>query len=226
MKTSITGGEVSHPVHVDSKTEMLNYTMYHWGPLLFKTTVRPEDIKILKKLCDEDKENWSDNLAGIIDGEFKIDSAEYTKIISPYMKAYQAAYKEWYGLHLKAIETTAAWVNFMKKGESNPPHIHHNCHLSSVIILDVPDIIREEQKKWKGTGEGPAALNFFVANPQNFHTNSLGFKCEVGDFFIFPWNLTHSVSSFKSDATRITLAANFKLADDNIFEKKDGKEKA
>jgi len=223
MKTSITGGEVSHPVHVDSKTEMLNYTMYHWGPLLFKTTVRPEDIKILKKLCDEDKENWSDNLAGIIDGEFKIDSAEYTKIISPYMKAYQAAYKEWYGLHLKAVETTAAWVNFMKKGESNPPHIHHNCHLSSVIILDVPDIIREEQKKWKGTGEGPAALNFFVANPQNFHTNSLGFKCEVGDFFIFPWNLTHSVSSFKSDATRITLAANFKLADDNIFEKKEGK---
>ena len=225
MKTSIVGGEVNRPIQVDSQSQTLNYTMYHWGPLLFKTTIRPDDLKSLRKLCDKRDELWSDNLAGIIKDEFKIDSAEYTKIIKPYMKAYQAAYKDWYGLNLKAIETTAAWCNFMKAGESNPPHIHHNCHLSSVIILEIPQAIKQEQKKWKGTGEGPAALSLFVGNPQNFHTNSLAFKGEVGDFFIFPWNLTHSVSSFKSDATRVTLAANFKIADDNIFEKKDAKEK-
>ena len=51
--------------------------------------------------------------------------------------------------------------------------------------------------------------------------NTFGFRPEVGDFFIFPWNLTHSVSSFTSDATRITLAANFNIADDNIFETKE-----
>ena len=202
------------------------YTMYHWGPLLFRTTIRPDDIKALKDLCNKSKEVWSDNLAGIIKGEYKIDSGAYTKIITPYLKAYQKAYKEWYGLKLNAVETTAAWVNFMKKGESNPPHIHHNCHLSSTILLDIPDKVKEEQKNWKGTGEGPAALSFFVGNPQNFHTNSLAFKGEVGDFFIYPWNLTHSVSNFTSKTTRVSLAANFRIADDNIFEKKDGKEKA
>lgn len=196
----------------------LEYTFYHWGPLLFKTTIKPDDLKALRELCDKGGEDWTDNLAGIIKGEYKIDSGTYTKIITPYLKAYQAAYKTWYGLNLRGVETTAAWVNYMKAGECNPPHIHHNCHLSSTIILDIPDKVRKEQQDWKGTGEGPGALNFFVANPQNFHTNSLAFKGEVGDFFIFPWNLTHSVTNFRSDVTRISLAANFKIADDNIFE--------
>ena len=201
--------------------KILNYTIFHWGPLLFRTKIKPDDIKALKKLCSESNEDWTDNLAGIIKGEYKIDSPTYTKIITPYLRAYAVAYKKWYGIKLNAVETTAAWVNFMKSGESNPPHIHHNCHLSSVLVLDVPDVIKEEQKAWKGTGDGPAALNFFVGNPQNFHVNTFGFKPEVGDFFIFPWNLTHSVSTFKSDSTRITVAANFKVSDENIFATKE-----
>jgi hypothetical protein len=215
------GGEV-----IKTADNKLNYNMYHWGPLLFKTTLRQDDINALKGICSQPKEIWSENLAGIIEGEYKIDSATYTKIITPYLKAYQSAYKEWYGLVLNAVETTAAWVNFMKKGECNPPHIHHNCHLSSTLILDIPDKLKKEQKNWKGTGDGPGALSFFIGNPQNFHTNSLAFLGEVGDFFIFPWNLTHSVSSFTSDITRMSIAANFKISDNNIFEKKDGKEEA
>mgnify|MGYP003137468749 FL=1 len=212
------GGEV-----IKTADNKLNYNMYHWGPLLFKTTLRQDDINALKGICSQPKEIWSENLAGIIEGEYKIDSATYTKIITPYLKAYQSAYKEWYGLVLNAVETTAAWVNFMKKGECNPPHIHHNCHLSSTLILDIPNKLKKEQKNWKGTGDGPGALSFFIGNPQNFHTNSLAFLGEVGDFFIFPWNLTHSVSSFNSDVTRTSIAANFKISDNNIFEKKDEK---
>ena len=203
------------------KEEKLDYTIFHWGPLLFRTKIRPEDLKALRKLGNESNEVWSDNLAGIIKGEYKIDSPKYTKIITPYLRAYGVAYKNWYAVNLNAIETTSAWVNYMKEGESNPPHIHHNCHLSSVLVLDVPDKIKKEQKAWKGTGDGPAALNFFIGNPQNFHANAFGFRPEIGDFFIFPWNLTHSVSSFRSKATRITVAANFKVSDDNIFEKKE-----
>jgi len=202
------------------KNEEISYDIYHWGPLLFKTTINRKDINALRKLADKSKELWSDSLAGIITDEYKMDSATFTKIISPYLKAYQHAYKKWYGINLRAVETASAWVNYMKAGESNPPHIHHNCHLSSAIVLDVPDKIKKEQKAWKGTGDGPAALNFFIGNPQNFHTNSFGFRPKVGDFFMFPWNLTHSVASFKSDAVRVTVAANFRISDDNIFETK------
>ena len=55
--------------------EKLDYTIFHWGPLLFRTKIKPNDIKALRKLCDESNEVWSDNLAGIIKGEYKIKSA-------------------------------------------------------------------------------------------------------------------------------------------------------
>ena len=51
----------------------------------------PQDLKFLKKLCSKSNENWGKNLAGIIKDEFKIDSAKYIKIITPYLKAYQQA---------------------------------------------------------------------------------------------------------------------------------------
>ena len=201
--------------------EKIDYMFFHWGPLLFRTKIKTKDVKALKKLCDKSNEVWSDNLAGIIKGEYKIKTEPYTKIIKPYLRAYAVAYKNWYGIKLKSIETTAAWVNYMKAGEANPPHIHRNCDLSSVMVLDVPKSLQKEQKEWRGTGYGPAALQFFVGNPQNFHVNQFGFKPEVGDFFIFPWNLTHSVSTYKSKGIRATAAANFKIIDDNMFEKKE-----
>ena len=217
---TVKGGELL--MNTPSTNQQFN--IYHWGPLLFKTKVKDEDIKKLRTICDKATENWSENLAGIIKDERKIDTKEYLEVVTPYLKTNQQAYFNWYNLQVRHISVQAAWVNYMKNGESNPPHIHHNCHLSSVLFLDIPELIKEEQKKWKGTGEGPAALTFFTGNPQNFHTNSFGFKPDVGDFFIFPWNLTHSVSTFRSPVTRVSIAANFMLHDDNIFEKKEGKE--
>lgn len=205
-------------------TNVREFNVYHWGPLLFKVKLDPDDIAKLKPLCEEATENWSENLAGIIKDERKINAGKYLEIIKPYLKAYQQAYHTWYGLQVRHIEVTAAWVNHMKAGESNPPHIHHNCHLSSVLFIDIPEDIKKEQKEWKGTGEGPGVTSFFLGNPQNFHTNSFSFRPEAGDFFIFPWNLTHSVSNFRSPVTRISIAANFMIHDNNIFEKKEGKE--
>ena len=187
------------------------YTYYHWGPLLFKTKIEPSDLRKLRKLCDEATEDWSENLAGLIKTENLINSSKFIEIIKPYIDVYHHAYHNWYGLKITSLDCVAAWVNYMKKGESNPPHIHHNCHLSSVLVIDVPPKLKEEQKAWKGTGDGPGALHFLTGNPQNFHTNSFGFRPEIGDFFIFPWNVTHSVSSYKSNVTRITIAANFSI---------------
>lgn len=200
--------------------EEIEYTTYPWGPLLFKSRVKLEDIKELKKICNAATENFSSNLAGIIKDERVIDKFEYLNIIKPYFKAYQKAYQNWYGVNLEGIKVNHAWVNFMKKGESNPPHVHNGCDLSSVLFIDIPDEIKKEQREWKGTGSGPGSLMFITGNPQPFHTHSFEFKPEIGDFFIFPWNLTHSVANFRSDVTRISVAANFSLLESQPGEKK------
>ena len=189
----------------------LEYNIHYWGPLLFKAKVRTEDIKGARKICDAATEKFNTGLSAIIDDEVTIDGAKYNKILQPYLETFKKAFKIWYGSTINKIIISSSWVNYMKKGECNPPHVHDNCHLSSVLLLQVPETLKKEQKDWIGTGRGPGALIFSTGNPQSLHTSTFNFKPEVGDLFMFPWNLTHSVSSYKSNSRRISIAANFKI---------------
>ena len=189
------------------------FILHYWGPLLFKMKIKTEDVKAVRKICDGATEKYNTELAGIIDDEVTIDKTKYIEIIHPYLVAYKQAYKIWYGETIKKIIVNSAWVNYMKKGECNPPHVHGDCSLSSVLLLQVPETLKKEQKDWTGCGMGPGVLNFSTGNPHEFHTNTFNFRPEAGDLFIFPWNLTHSVSTYKSNARRISVAANFSLGE-------------
>ena len=187
------------------------FSIHYWGPLLFRLKIKTEDIEAVRKICDGETEKYNTELAGIIDDEIKIDETKYNKILQPYLEAFKDAFKMWYLADVTEIKMNNAWVNYMKKGESNPPHIHHRCNMSSVLLLQVPATLKKEQRDWTGSGMGPGVLSFSTGNPHAFHTNSFEFKPEAGDFFMFPWNLTHTVSSYKSNSKRISVAANFNL---------------
>tara|TARA_R100000306_G_C4320694_1_gene114989 strand:+ start:102 stop:701 length:600 start_codon:yes stop_codon:yes gene_type:complete len=197
----------------------LQFFIHYWGPLLFRIKLKTEDIKAVRKICDGGTEKYNTQLAGIIDNEIKIDETKYNKILQPYLEAFKDAFKMWYLADVTEIKMNNAWVNYMKKGESNPPHIHHRCNMSSVLLLQVPATLKKEQRDWTGSGMGPGVLSFSTGNPHAFHTNSFEFKPEAGDFFMFPWNLTHTVSSYKSNSTRISVAANFSLNSTGVFYK-------
>ena len=104
----------------------------------------------------------------------------------------------------------------MKKGEFNPPHIHTGCKLSSVLFLDIPKELIKEKDSFVGEGIGPGAIHFYIGNPQDLARNAFELMPETGDFYVFPWNLSHSVASFTSDITRISMAANFSF---DVFDK-------
>ena len=189
-------------------------SFYYWGPLLFKTKLDKGDVEALKKLCNEAQLKKIDarkDLVGAIKEELDINKKKYAAITKPYLDSYSVSYKMWYGEKIKKIETGPVWVNFMKKGEFNPPHIHPNHDLSSVLYLDIPPGLKKEVQQFKGRPGGPGAVNFFIAGPQAFHNNFYTFQPEVGDFFIFPWTLTHFVGPFQSSGTRTSIAANFKI---------------
>jgi len=187
---------------------------YYWGPLLFKTKLDKGDVEALKKLCNEAQLKKIDarkDLVGVIKEELNINKKKYAAITKPYLDAYSVSYKNWYGEKFKKIETVSVWVNFMKKGEYNPPHAHINCHLSSVLYLNIPPGLKKEEQQFKGKGGGPGAINFLICGPQDLFNHYYTFKPEVGDFFIFPWSLTHFVGPFQSSGTRTSIAANFKI---------------
>ena len=196
------------------------YTFFYWGPLLFKTKMLAKDLKKCAKLCSKQSDSARGILAGVIKYEQYVDTTKYHKLIEPYFVPFRDSYKHWYGKLLpERIVTDKAWVNFMRPGEFNPPHIHTDCDLSSVLFIKVSKKIKEEHKVFvERAGAidniprvGPGSLSFTFGESRPYTPNSQYFFPEEGDLFIFPANLTHFVAPFLSKAERISMSANFKV---------------
>jgi hypothetical protein len=192
----------------------MSYKFYYSGPLLYHTQLNETDLKNIKKICIKNKiKDYRKNLAGHLENEYVIDVEKFDKIIQNYFTEYSIAFDHWYNKKIENFKTISAWVNFMKKGEYNPLHMHGG-HLSCVLYLDVPLKLKEENQKYVGTVEngGPGSINFthYLGNDFLKISNSTFFP-NTGDFFIFPSTLAHSVFPFKSEIERISVSANFEV---------------
>jgi len=191
---------------------MPDYNFFYWGPLLFKIKLRPDDLKACAELCSKKSSLVSDELAGVIKHEHFVSSHKYYKIIEPYLNSFRHGYEQWYGKSLtKEIIMLRAWVNFMVAGEFNPPHIHSECDFSSVLFIQVPEKLKEENKKFVGQGGGPGTISFYYGTNQPHSIAQKDSLPEEGDLFIFPATLTHFVAPFMSEGERISMSANFTL---------------
>jgi len=158
------------------------FALHHWGPCLMETSITQDQIESVKKLCIKDKKkDYRHELAGHLDEEFKIDFVKFGEIVKESINGYKKASEIWYGdkqFH-KTLKVVNAWVNYMKPGDFNPPHIHLRCDLSGVVFLDVPEELMLESKKSLSNGTSPGELEFFI----NSHTE--GFINQK-KFFVSP----------------------------------------
>ena len=190
---------------------MNDYNFYYWGPLLFKIKIQQEDLKKCANLCSKKSSLVNDTLAGAIKQEHYVSPNAFVTIINPYLNIFAEAYQNWYGKPITQTSILMSWVNFMRAGEFNPPHTHPNCDLSSVLFIKIPEALKEEHKKFTGTGSGPGALSFTYGEFQPHMISTRFFFPEEGDLFIFPATLTHFVTPFLSKGERISMSANFSL---------------
>ena len=187
---------------------------YYWGPLLFKTKINKEDLVKINQLCKKDRsKDARKSLAGHLDHEYYIEKEKLFEILVKYFDVYKDFYYEWYRKKLSSVEISDSWVNYMKKGDYNPPHIHLNCDLSSVLYLKVPSELKKENDNYAGSIEngGPGSISFYHGEYRPLCIDQVKFFPEEGEFFIFPSFLRHSVSPFKSDVERVSVAANFNI---------------
>lgn len=192
----------------------LEYNFYYSGPLLFKSSLMKEDIKLILDLCEKDEtQKWNKNLAGLIKKEYKIkNQIKLQKILKPYLILFKKAYTEWYDSSYEDMIVKNAWVNYMRPNESNPIHVHTLCHFSSVFYLKMPKGLKKEIENTETSGSKPGDITFlFNAQDTISFINTKSFTPEVGDFFIFPAGLHHFVNSFQSKGERISLAVNFDI---------------
>lgn len=108
------------------------------------------------------------------------------------------------------------WINYQKKGEYNPNHIHGG-KASFVIWVNIPYDIDEELKvDFHEKPQTPRVAAFELT----YSTHTMGLsshliwvnKRDEGRIIMFPANMTHCVYPFfTSDETRISVAGNMNI---------------
>lgn len=200
---------------------------YPFGPFLWRTRLPFSIIEQLKKDGDEvanPTNNFNTALAGHIEGQYRYNDKTqywfYTDCQSVFDEYFKRMYKH-YGEEPKdpQIEPTNMWINYMKKGDYNPPHVHDG-QLSYVIFVDVPEELQKEGSDYPGRGARPGSLQFIHGEVSNWSISNYMIVPQTGDMFIFPAQLRHFVAPYKSDVTRISVSGNLKvtnfLDDDKI----------
>ncbi len=188
----------------------IDYTFYHWGPFLYKTSLTKEEIKNIKKLCSKKSKDHRKDLAGLIKHEHSVDKNKLFPIIFPYIDSYAKAYINYSGKIIGSkIELISSWVNYMTKFESNPVHTHDG-ELSFVIFTDIPKGLNQEWEETISAGSKPGNINFIISldNHNKLFIHQQSFKPCEGDFFIFPASLPHFVNSFTSEGERVSISGN------------------
>tara|TARA_R100001015_G_C4626438_1_gene185440 strand:- start:1058 stop:1621 length:564 start_codon:yes stop_codon:yes gene_type:complete len=177
--------------------------------------VENEFIEYLEQAGKQLKQSHVKNLAGEIEKELLFtDHRKIEKYLKPHIDFYIKAYNEvrqprhqFRPLH----KLVSCWINYQKKGEYNPIHLHENCDISWVIYVDVPEEIYDEPKV--GNRYAPGVVSFYYGDRNLFNANQYPVKPRTGDMLIFPSFLQHSVQKFDTDVVRTSVAGNTKLTD-------------
>ena len=106
------------------------------------------------------------------------------------------------------IHLTHSWVVSQYAGEYNPWH-HHSGDFSAVIYLKLPPNMHKEiEEDFEDHYPANGLIEFMFGENQNFRSDNLKFKPEVGKLLVFPSWLRHFVYPFKSDGERRSMSFN------------------
>ena len=110
------------------------------------------------------------------------------------------------------IDVVAAWYVRSFAGDYNPFHTHSNCHLTCVGYLKVPDLSKERKKKGSRQDVSPGGaleiLSSVGVNNSVFENDRYAFTPKIGNWYLFPANIRHSVNPFKCDGERRSFSIN------------------
>ena len=196
-----------------------------FGPSIVKAKMPTEVMDSLNKyidttIKDEEKSkelDYGHKLAGNVNQEFRI-SQEHAKTsgwLNFLGNVAQGYVKQSIGQKITKFNIIETWVVRQFSNEYNPTHWHSG-HLSGVGYLKVPSSYGETKQKSKTVNlNGNLQL---IHGSQQFLSKSLwNIKPELGDFYMFPNYLMHSVFPFTgTDQERRSISFNA-VVDDSIY---------
>ena len=196
------------------------------GPAILRVKIPNKIIEKLNEYIDNtiknkskaEKLNYGEKLVGDVTQEFLLEiefvkSSGWLDFLGNCSKIYTELNE---GKKISKFNLLDTWVVRQFKNEYNPTHWHGG-HISGAGFLKVPKILGDSVQKKKD-------INYRGGNLQLIHGSRM-FTCpstynivpEVGDFYLFPNYLMHTVFPFKgTDEERRSISFNATI-DDEIY---------
>ena len=166
-----------------------------------------EEINVLYEKKFSKLERYNFNLAGKIIKEYRVD-----EVLPESIKRYFEERFNDYLMEVKVMRfahLSSAWINEMVEHEYNPMHHHTGkteTGLASVLCLKKPEDYGAEIAREDDPANGRLEL---VGNGGGmFGYNQHKVDLQVGDLYIFPYDIKHGVYPFTGNGVRRTLSYN------------------
>ena len=175
-----------------------------FGPSIVKISIPEEIISAMNSYVEEiikDKEKLKENdeghkLAGNVYQEFLLDT-EFMKNIK-WANFLGLVCEKWVwrekAIKLKKFQIIKSWIVRQSKNEYNPIH-YHSGNISGVGYLKVPSSMGETLQKNK-TINNNGKLILIDGSKKMFCSPTYTITPKVGDFYLFPSYLMHTVYPF------------------------------
>ena len=198
-------------------SEDVKVQVHTLGEIIVKLEMPKTFIDEINNIFDEKEKttvDWTTQLAGKIKKEKLVNHLLDDNIKGTFQMCFQEYMKLSGQLVLQQTHQPVldnAWINDMFAGEYNPAHFHSSKNslvgLSSVLFLKTPDTYGEEIINHDSPSNGH--LEFIGGQQHSLAISQLRLSPKVGDFFIFPYTLVHTVYPFSgTDQVRRTLSYN------------------
>lgn len=186
---------------------------YHWGPYLHRSTVRQDVCDALLARGLQSSIDHSANLAGVLKREYLLaeeDRRHVEALLENEFSNYARERSRYHGERPEPVSfrVDEVWINIMGAGDFNPPHTHYGGDISFVLYLQVPQGLKKEFESNRRNNAGPGSIEFSYGQPDTWVTSSHVILPNVGDLLIFPAQLIHFVSPYKTKGDRISIAGN------------------
>ena len=210
---------------------------YFFGPPIAKIIVPNEIVdglnKTIDRKLDEQYETHGNRLVGQINHEPNLSLADLDEsgaahffhscassfVNNTMMTRYGTNFER---EHFTTVLYKSAWAVCQFQNEYNPVHYHTACNISSVMYLKIPKF----DKRWKedrhfkdNTVDGCIEFVNGITDLMGMEMGTYRHRPKVGELFLFPSNLLHTVYPFKGDSERRSLAFNIAY---QTRRKKDG----
>ena len=191
-----------------------------FGPSIVKIKMSNEMIKKINEYVDsviKDEEkikklDEGDKLIGKVQQEFLME-VEFMKKIkwADFLATSVSSWaKEELNKEIKHFELIKSWVVRQFKNDYNPVHWHTG-DISGVGYLKVPSYLGNTSQPDKKTNEN-GKLQLIFGSPNLFSKSTYLVKPEIGDFYLFPNYLMHTVYPFSgTDEERRSVSFNAKV---------------